>query len=106
MSFTDIIYDIARTWVMALFCFAIAGGNLYLSRNQLIKQWPKRIKAANWLILGLVYLADHIWNPLAVDIRVYYRLALFLMFMGEVGYHFDTFQDIGEAVTKRIRRRS
>ena len=101
----EVVYGLARTWVMALLCFIVAAANLWMAQNGYHrKRWPKRIKALNWLILGSVYLADHIWEPAALDIRIYYRLALFLMMLGEVGYHADTLQDIAGVALSKVKR--
>jgi hypothetical protein len=105
MNFAAIVYGIAPTWIMGILVWLVALENWQLSRLVKSNRWQKRIKAITWFVFGAVYIADHILNPLPDDVRIYYRVTLFFLVLGEVGYHARVLMDIARATKKKVKQR-
>lgn len=98
------IYDILAPQFMMLLCYLTASIHLWLGIHNRRKVWPRFIKGFNWILLGTVYLMDWLLNPEAVEIRVYFRVALALLFISEIAYHADDLTDMVQHLKHRIWR--
>lgn len=97
------IYDIFTPALMGVLCSFVAFIHLYLFAQNGRKRYPKLIKSFNWLLLALVYFADAIWHPDINDIRIWFRVSLFLLFLSEIAYHGDAVVDIIQGIKSRIK---
>ena len=99
------VYTIAPVWLMGMLCWLVALANLWLSANGFRdKRWQRRIKSLNWMVLGTFYFYMFIVNPEPGEVRVLFRIAIGLMVLGEVAYHFDTLLTIAEVTINRAKR--
>jgi hypothetical protein len=98
------VFFFAPTWLIALFCFAIASANIYLSCRKSLKAWPKRLKAVNWVFVGAVYVYMTFWVYSKADVRVLIRVSIAFLIAGEAAYHTDTFQNMGDDALVLVKR--
>jgi len=106
MNLSDLVYGLAPSWGMALLCWLVAIANIYQSLSlRYRKRWQKRIKAINWFILASAYMYDHATMPAPGEAKVIFRLAIGLLVLGELAYHFDTLLNIAEVIAHKARRR-
>jgi len=107
MDLSAAVYRFAPSWVMALLCVLVAVANIYQSYQPQyrLKRWPKRLKAANWALVSSVYLYSHILEPVPGEAKVLFRVAIGLLVLGELAYHFDTLLNIAEVIAHKAGRR-
>lgn len=98
------VYRLLSPEIMSLICYSIAVIHFYLSGKNGWKRWPKFWKGFNWTLLGSIYLTDAILHPDAVEIRVYFRIVLALLFIGEVAYHGDTLSNMAGDLKGYLKR--
>ena len=92
---------------MALLFWLVMVANIYQSYTPRYRRrrWAKRIKAFVWWLIGAIYLFDHITTPLPGDARVLFRLAMGLLALSELAYHFDILLNIAEVIALKAKRR-
>jgi len=106
MKLIAIVYQLAPPWLMALAMWLVALANAYQAgRYGYSKRWQKRIKAFTWWLTGAVYAYDFIFSPPPGEARVLFRLAIGLLVLSELAYHFDTLIDIAEVIVLKAKRR-
>ena len=106
MQPSDLVYGLAPSWGMALLCWLVAIANIYQSLSlRYRKRWQKRIKAINWFILASAYMYDHATIPEPGEAKVIFRLAIGLLVLGELAYHFDTLLNIAEVIAQKAKRK-
>jgi len=102
------VFFIARAWIVAVFCFAISGANLYKSFKSHVKKWPRRLKAVNWFVLGGVYVYMETQHFSATDTdllaRILTNVAISFLIFGEAAYHADVFQDMIDSAIGLAKR--
>ena len=107
MDISNHIYGLAPSWAMALLFWLVMVANIYQSYTPRYRRrrWAKRIKAFVWWLIGAIYLFDHITTPLPGDAKALFRLAMGLLALSELAYHFDILLNIAEVIALKAKRR-
>ena len=106
MNLSDLVYQYIPAWLMALAMWLVALANAYQAGGYgYSRRWQKRIKAFTWWLMGAVYFYEFIFSPPPGEARVLFRLAIGLLVLSELAYHFDTIIDIAEVIVLKAKRR-
>ena len=107
MDISNHIYGLAPSWAMAFLCWLVMVANIYQSYMPVyrLKRPQKSVKAFVWWLVGIVYFYDHITTPLSGEARVLFRVAMGILVLSELAYHFDTLLDIINVIASKARRK-
>ena len=107
MDISNHIYGLAPSWAMAFLCWLVMVANIYQSHmpRYRLKRSQKRVRAFVWWLIGTVYLYDHITTPLSGEARVLFRLAMGILVLSELAYHFGTLLNIINVIALKARRK-
>jgi len=107
VNLSDLVYGLGPSWALAVVWWLVALATVYEAKLKPRKgdRLKKRLKGFNWFILGSVYMYDHIFTPAPGEAKVLFRVAIGLVALGELAYHFDTLLNIAEVIAHKARRR-
>ena len=107
MDISNHILSYAPSWAMALLFWLVMAANIYESHmpRYRLKRSQKRVRAFVWWLIGTVYLYDHITTPLLWESKVIFRLAMGILVLSELAYHFDTLLNIINVIASKVRRK-
>ena len=107
MDISNHIYGLAPSWAMAFLCWLVMVANIYQSHMPLyIRKRPqKRVRAFVWWLIGVVYFYDHITTPLLGETKILFRVAMGILVLSELAYHFDTLLNVVEVITLKAKRK-
>lgn len=101
---TMFVFKYLNSFHMAVLCFVVMGIHLYMVIFHRHKRLPKAFRSLNWFILAAVYLVDSSVQFTLLEGRVLFRLALFLLVLGEVAYYGDVIAEILGRAAARMKK--
>ena len=99
-----VIYGVARPEHMAVLFFLASAIGVYVWRKRAYKRWPKLYKVMTLAFVGGVYAADAVLSPDVIEFRIWFRVAMLLLVVGELAYNGDNVANIMEDIVKRLKR--